>query len=151
MKNLVKILFVLLLFCPIKNLFGQDLNSSFKGAIPSLNHYRALYFLDDSDTRKVRMTLRNINNALEDPRLKGKVEIELVAFSDGYNLFKKSGNFENQLLELQKKGVILAQCENTLKERKVDKSTLFNFIGFVPSGNGEIIIRGQEGWSIIHP
>jgi intracellular sulfur oxidation DsrE/DsrF family protein len=97
------------------------------------------------------MTLRNINNALEDPRLKGKVEIELVAFAGGYTMFLKSGKYESMLLGLQKKGVILAECENTIRERKIEKATLFDFIGYVPSGNGEIIIRGNEGWTIVHP
>jgi Uncharacterized conserved protein len=83
--------------------------------------------------------------------LKGKVEIELVAFSGGYTMFLKSGPYEKALLALQKKGVILAQCNNTIKERNIDKNTLFNFIGYVPSGNGEIIIRGNEGWTIVHP
>jgi intracellular sulfur oxidation DsrE/DsrF family protein len=47
--------------------------------------------------------------------------------------------------------MILAQCENTLKERKIDKTELFDFISFVPSGNGEIIIRQQQGWAVVHP
>jgi len=150
MKKLPFIIFILLGTISLKSV-GQVSSIGYTGASPSLNHYKALYFLDDSDSRKIQLTLKNINNALEDPRLKGKLEVELVAFSDGYSVFKKSGNYENQLLELQKKGLILAQCEMTLKIKKIDKATLFNFIGFVPSGNGEIIIRGQEGWSIVHP
>lgn len=97
------------------------------------------------------MTLRNIDNAMEDPRLKGKVEIELVAFSGGYTMYLKSGQYEKALRALQAKGVVLAQCNNTIKERNIDKKTLFDFIGYVPSGNGEIIIRGNEGWAIVHP
>lgn len=151
MKSYFKILIALVFFYSNQGLYGQSTSRDFKGATPVLNHYKALYFLNDSDSKKIRMTLRNINNALEDPRLKGKLEIELVAFSDGYTVFKKSGKYETPLLELQKKGLILAQCENTLREKKIDKTTLFDFIGFVPSGNGEIIIRGQEGWSIVHP
>ncbi len=66
-------------------------------------------------------------------------------------MFLKSGKYESMLLGLQKKGVILAECENTIRERKIEKAALFDFIGYVPSGNGEIIIRGNEGWTIVHP
>ncbi len=150
MKNIVKCFIIVLAVASIKTATAQS-NADFKGAVAKLPHYKALYFVDDTASAKINMTLRNINNALEDPRLKGKAEIELVAFSGGYTMFLKSGKYESQLKALQAKGVILAECENTLRERKIDKATLFDFIGYVPSGNGEIIIRGGEGWTIVHP
>lgn len=150
MKNIVKFFIIILAVVSIKTAAAQS-NADFKGAEAKLPHYKALYFVDDTASAKISMTLRNINNALEDPRLKGKAEIELVAFSGGYTMFLKSGKYESQLKALQAKGVILAECENTLRERKIDKATLFDFIGYVPSGNGEIIIRGGEGWTIVHP
>jgi intracellular sulfur oxidation DsrE/DsrF family protein len=150
MKNIVKYFVIILAVALIKTASAQT-NADFKGAAASLPHYKALYFVDDTASAKITMTLRNISNAIEDPRLKGKVEIELVAFSGGYTIFLKSGKYESQLKTLQAKGVVLAECENTIKERKIDKATLFDFIGYVPSGNGEIIIRGNEGWTIVHP
>jgi intracellular sulfur oxidation DsrE/DsrF family protein len=151
MKNLFKYFIIILAVAAVKTASAQTSNADFKGATASLPHYKALYFVDDTASAKIGMTLRNINNALEDPRLKGKVEIELVAFAGGYTMFLKSGKYESMLLGLQKKGVILAECENTIRERKIEKATLFDFIGYVPSGNGEIIIRGNEGWTIVHP
>jgi intracellular sulfur oxidation DsrE/DsrF family protein len=150
MKNIVKYLVIILAVASIKTALAQS-NADFKGATASLPHYKALYFVDDTASAKINMTLRNINNAIEDPRLKGKVEVELVAFAGGYTMFLKSGKYESQLKALQAKGVVLAECENTIRERKIDKATLFDFIGYVPSGNGEIIIRGNEGWTIVHP
>ncbi|WP_345947754.1 DsrE family protein [Mucilaginibacter sp. PAMB04274] len=151
MKNLLFSLFALTVLCASKLVFAQSVPSEFKGAEATKSHYKALYYLDDADPKKIKGTLRNIDNALEDVRLKGKVEIELVAFSDGVAVYDKSGPFEAQLLALQKKGVILAQCNNTVMERHIDKATLFPFISYVPSGNGEIIIRQAEGWATIHP
>ncbi|MDQ6814382.1 MAG: DsrE family protein, partial [Bacteroidota bacterium] len=55
------------------------------------------------------------------------------------------------LTYLQKKGVLLAQCENTVRERKINKDELWPFISYVPSGNGEIIIRQYQGWATVHP
>jgi uncharacterized protein len=107
--------------------------------------------LNTSDEKKIKGTLRNINNALEDPRLKGKLQVELIAFGDGVEAFKKANNFDTVLTNLKKKGVLLAQCENTIKERKISKEELWPFISYVPSGNGEIIIRHYQGWATVHP
>jgi len=125
--------------------------SAFHGATADLKEYKALYFINQSDEKKIKGTLRNIKNALEDPRLKGKLQVELIAFGDGVELFKKSNNYDTLLTNLQKKGVVLAQCENTLRERKINKESLWSFISYVPSGNGEIIIRHYQGWATIHP
>ncbi|GAA4314981.1 DsrE family protein [Compostibacter hankyongensis] len=131
-----------------KSAHAQD---SFHGATARLKKYKAIYVLDESDDKKIRGTLRNIGNALNDPRLKGKLEVELIAFGDGVTVYQKSGPYESLLKDLQAKGVILAQCDNTIRERHIDKNTLFSFISYVPSGNGEIIIRQQQGWAMVHP
>lgn len=129
---------------------AQEHTPVFSGATATLSSYKALYVLNSGDEKKISSTLRNINNALNDPRLKGKLQVELVVFGDGVILFQKTGPYEASLKELHRKGVILAQCENTLKQRKIEKSSLFPFISYVPSANGEIIIRHYEGWAIVY-
>jgi uncharacterized protein len=151
MKRSIFILLVFATFLFVNSTFGQSGTQVFKGAKATLNSYHALYILNSSDEKKITGTLRNIKNALEDPRLKGKLEIELIVFGEGVKVYEKTGPFEQTLKDLQAKGVILAQCENTIKERQIDKSTLFPFISFVPSANGEIIIRQYQGWAIVHP
>jgi intracellular sulfur oxidation DsrE/DsrF family protein len=151
MKKIIQYFIILVAVLSLKTAVAQTTNVAFQGAEATKAHYKALYFIDEADPKKIKMTLRNIDNALEDARLKGKLEVELVAFADGVELFKKENPYEPMLLALQKKGVILAQCSNTVRERNIDKSTLFSFIGYVPSGNGEIIIRAGEGWTVVHP
>ena len=135
------------------NLFSQVVTNpaSFHGAVANKKVYNALYILNQSDEKKVKSVLRNINNALDDPRLKGKVHIELVAFGDGVELFKRNNRYDTLLVALQNRGVVLAQCLNTIKERKISKDELWPFISYVPSGNGEIIIRHHQGWATVHP
>ena len=130
---------------------SQTTQKPFTGAEATLKNYKALYELNSSDTKTITSTLRNINNALEDPRLKGKLEVELIAFGDGLSVYEKSNSFKKTLEALQEKGVILAACQNTIRERHIDKNNLFPFISFVPSGNGEIIIRQYQGWAVVHP
>ena len=130
---------------------SQTAPKAFTGAEATLDNYKALYELNSSDTKTITATLRNINNALEDPRLKGKLEVELIAFGDGLAVYQKDNSFEEALKKLEAKGVILAACQNTIRERKIDTNKLFSFISFVPSGNGEIIIRQYQGWAVLHP
>ena len=126
-------------------------DSAFYGAVANLQAYNALYVINQSDDKKIRAVIRNINNALADPRLKGKLTVELVAFGEGVEMFKKINHYDTLLLALKSKNVILAECENTVRERKINKDDLWPFIAYVPSGNGEIIIRHYQGWAVVHP
>ena len=151
MKKLLLTMLVLTTLFFAQGANAQAMQKQFNGAIANLKHYKALYVINSNDTKKITGTLRNINNALEDPRLKGKLEVELIAFGDGVAVYEKSGTFESSLKSLQEKGVLLAECENTVRERHIDKNDLFPFISYVPSGNGEIIIRQYQGWAVVHP
>jgi intracellular sulfur oxidation DsrE/DsrF family protein len=123
------IILAFVLFCLAGKACAQQTDpAAFTGATAKLKHYDALYILNSGDEKKIRGTLRNINNALEDPRLKGKLNIELVVFGDGTAAFMKNGGYEKTLKDLQDKGVLLAQCSNTIRERKIDKAELLDFI-----------------------
>ncbi|GAC1594782.1 MAG: hypothetical protein NVS3B25_17900 [Hymenobacter sp.] len=124
---------------------------TFQGATADKARYDVIYQLDSDDPKLIKMTLRNIGNALEDPRLKGKLQVELVAFGGGITAFGKDQPYGPDLQALKEKGVILAQCLNTMRERKVTKEELLPFLSFVPSGNGELIIRQAQGWALVHP
>ena len=93
-----------------------------------------------------------MQNALNDPRLKGKLDMELVVYGGANVVYRKSNpQFEKQLQELQKQGVILAMCENTMIKRSIKREQLFPFVSYVPTANGELIIRQQDGWAIVRP
>lgn len=127
-------------------------NRHYPGAVPKKKAYKAIYQLDSNDPKIIEKAIRNINNVLKDPRLKGHLQVELVAFSGGTEAyFKKNSQYEKPLKDLVEKGVIVAQCLNTLEEKHIAKEELFDFIGYVPSGNGELILRANEGWVIIKP
>ncbi|NSL90834.1 DsrE family protein [Chitinophaga solisilvae] len=126
-------------------------NRAYTGAVAKRHHYYAIYQLDKNDPKVIQKAIRNINNALNDPRLKGKLSVELIAFSAGTDALLKGSEYENDLKNLVGRGVIVAQCSNTLQERKISKDQLYDFIALVPSGNGELIIRQAEGWAIVKP
>src|SRR5277367_2589572 len=115
MKKYAFILFAIAFLAFVKPLHAQTDPSAFTGATAKSDHYDALYVINSGDEKKIKGTLRNMANALEDPRLKGKLHIELICFGDGVAVYMKSGIFEQQLKTLRDKGVILAQCSNTVR------------------------------------
>lgn len=152
MKHLV-FLFVLTFLGSAKSVLAQsDEAGAFHGAQPTKSHYRAVYQLNTADTSVISHALANIQNALNDPRLKGKLEVELVVYGGAVTVYRKDRpSYEQQIQNLKKQGVILAMCENTMRIRKINRDELFPFISYVPTANGELIIREQEGWAIIRP
>ncbi len=126
-------------------------NAEFTGADTHNKHYKAIYQLDSNNPDVIKKAFRNIKNVLNDPRLKGKLEVELITFSGGTEVMLKDSAYADALKELIDKGVIVAQCTNSLQERNLKKEQLYDFIGYVPSGNGELVIRASEGWVIVKP
>lgn len=123
----------------------------FHGAQPEHQHYRVIFHVDTDAPGVFKKTLNNMRNAFDDPRLKGHVEVELIANSRGYKIYAQGNGLEEDLKALAARGAILAQCSNTLRELKVDPATLYPFIHLVPSAMGELIIRQGDGWAYIHP
>jgi intracellular sulfur oxidation DsrE/DsrF family protein len=120
-------------------------------AVATQSHYGAIFQIDSGSPAAIKKTINNIENLLHDPRLKGKMQIELIANAQGFAAYVKNNGFEQKLQSLQQQGVLLAQCANTLRELHVDRKDLYPFITVVPSGMGEITIREAQGWAYIHP
>ena len=155
MKKFSLLLLSLALLITVGNAQTNDValehNRAYTGAKPSQDMYHAIYQLNVSDPKVIEMAIRNINNAMADSRLAGKLQIELVAYADGTEAFMKGGKYEGDLKMLVQKGVIVAQCEHTLKSRNISRDKLYDFVAIVPTANGELILRHAEGWAIIKP
>lgn len=124
--------------------------ATFHGAAARKAHYKAVYQLNSNDPKVITKTLQALQAALSDPRLKNKLTLELVVFSGGTVALRKSQPYEADVLALQQAGVILAQCENSMRAQNLTKSEMLPYISFVPTANGELIIRQAEGWALVH-
>jgi hypothetical protein len=125
-------------------------SNAFSPAAASLQQYHALYVINEAGP-KIKSIIGNITNVLKDPRLEGKLIIELLAFGDGIEMLLKANNHEALLRPLLDKGVVFVQCINTLTGRGISREELYPFVHYVPSANGEIILRQYEGWAIVKP
>ena len=135
----------------LPGLAAAGAGENFHGAMADKAQYGVIFQLDSGGDAAIKKTLNNIENILHDPRLAKKLKVELIANSHGFDVYVKNNGFEEKLRHLQQQGVILAQCNNTLKELKVSRGDLYPFISVVPSGMGEITIREAQGWAYIHP
>lgn len=89
--------------------------------------------------------LRNLTEGWGD-----SVAIEVVCHGPGMNLLMtaKSTQAAN-IAKFQQQGIRFIACENTLKERKIDKTELLPKLEFVKMGIAEIVIKQEQGWSYI--
>jgi intracellular sulfur oxidation DsrE/DsrF family protein len=89
--------------------------------------------------------LRNLTEGWGD-----SVAIEVVCHGPGMNLLMTAKSTQGaNIAKFQQQGVRFVACENTLKERKIDKSELLPQLDFVKMGIAEIVIKQEQGWSYI--
>lgn len=91
--------------------------------------------------------VQNIRIAFEKD---GGVEVEVVFFGPGLNMLRKTDvNFAGYLKQLADQGVILAACQNSMRDRNLKTEDLFPFVSQVDSGVAEIVRKQEKGWSYI--
>jgi intracellular sulfur oxidation DsrE/DsrF family protein len=91
--------------------------------------------------------VRNLQIALEKD---GGVEIEVVFFGPGINMLRRSNtNHADHLKRFAEKGVILAACQNSMRDRGISADDLFPFASQVDSGIAELTRKQEAGWAYI--
>ncbi|MGH1589379.1 DsrE family protein [Methylobacterium phyllosphaerae] len=99
--------------------------------------------------------LGNLRNHVEAVG-KAHVEIRVVSLGDGVALFQSAANDEGlstRIDALKAMGVRFLVCANTLRERKIDRRTLYGVVedDVVPSGVAELARLQGMGFAYIHP
>lgn len=130
----------LLLFSFLTLLF---VNCSFGQA----KEHRIVFHLATSDTLAQKALVKQVSNVLE---YWNTAKIEVVVHNNGVNFMKQDeARFAKEIAALRQRGVVFAVCENTLKQRKIEKNQILPSAVFVPVGLVEIVLRQEEGWSYI--
>lgn len=132
-----------LLLIPVLMIFSF---LAFSGPKPK---HRVVVQLNSGDTLVWAATLKNLAN-LHQALGEGQTEIELVAHGAGIGvLIQNKSTQKAQVEALSAKGVLFKACENTIRERKIDKASLFSTAGFVPSGVAEVVLKQEQGYSYL--
>lgn len=78
------------------------------------------------------------------------VAIEVLLHGPGVDMVIQQKATQVKAISLSReKGVRFIVCENTLKQRKIEKDKLIEGLDFVAYGQVHIITRQEEGWSYI--
>jgi intracellular sulfur oxidation DsrE/DsrF family protein len=79
-----------------------------------------------------------------------KIQIEVVAYGKGLSLLLKTNTaLEERMKKAIDSGVVLAACQNSMRNRKVTTEDLFPFASQVDSGVAELVRKQEAGWSYI--
>ena len=111
--------------------------------------HKVVIQLNTSDTLVWHGALKNISNL--QTALGANTQIELVAHGSGIGILVEGKTTQKaKVAELAATGVLFKACENTLRERKIDRSTLLQQSGTVPSGVAEVVLEVLEHFLVIY-
>ena len=109
--------------------------------------YKIVFQLTSSDTSVQKALIKQVGNALT---AAPKSSIEVVCHSNGITMLQTAKTISaDGIKALKAKGVVFAACENTLRERKIDKSEMVGEAVFVPSGVIEVVDKETSGWAYL--
>ena len=132
-----KIIFFLLTIVFVNNSFGQAKEKE----------HKVVFHLASSDTLVHKSLVKQLGNVLDYWK---NAKIEVVVHSNGIVFMKQDeARYFKEIEALRGRGVVFAVCENTMKQRKLEKSQILMSATFVPVGLAEIILKEEDGWSYI--
>ncbi len=110
--------------------------------------HKVVIQLNTSDTLVWHGALKNISNL--QTALGSSTQIELVAHGAGISILVDNKTTQKaKIAELAALGVLFKACENTIRERKIDRATILPQAGTVPSGVAEVVLKQEAGWAYL--
>lgn len=111
--------------------------------------------VNEANWKKINMALNNATNVIKYYGV-ANVEVEIVAYGPGLDMFHKNSKVRKRLQYLNALGnVKFAVCKNTMNLRKFTKNDMLAdaFIqdAIVPSGVVRLMELQEQGWVYIRP
>jgi intracellular sulfur oxidation DsrE/DsrF family protein len=132
----------------MKNSILLTLFVTFLSFAASAQTHKVVIQLNTSDTLVWHGALKNISNL--QTALGYSTQIELVAHGAGISILVDGKTTQKaKIAELAAMGVIFKACENTIRERKIDRATILPQVGTVPSGVAEVVLKQEAGWAYL--
>jgi len=138
MKQNLRLLFFLLLL-------GSPL--LLEAQVVDQDVHRVIFQVTKGETADQQQVIGQLNNIL---RALPKAEIEVICHGTSLPLvLEAQSDVKDGITDLQNRGVVFAACENTMHKAKASKEDLISGVITVPSALAEIIIKQEQGWSLI--
>ena len=132
----------------MKNSILLTLFVTFLSFAASAQTHKVVIQLNTSDTLVWHGALKNISNL--QTALGSSTQIELVAHGAGISILVDGKTTQKaKIAELAAMGVLFKACENTIRERKIDRATILPQVGTVPSGVAEVVLKQEAGWAYL--
>ncbi len=110
-------------------------------------HHRIVMQLTSGDTLVHKGLMRQLRNMLE---AAPTMELEVVCHGPGLDLLMSDRSIvTDKVKQFSERGIVFLACENTIKERNLDRAKVLPEAGFVKAGIIHIVLRQEEGWSYI--
>ena len=107
-------------------------------------HKIVIQFADSDSLAQVRVT-QQIGNVR---RCWPNADIEIVCLAGGLDLLMTSkSKASEEVAGWTAKGVVFADCNNTMKNRNIKKEDLLSQAVVVPSAIVELATKQEQGWS----
>jgi intracellular sulfur oxidation DsrE/DsrF family protein len=135
--------YILILFA----LFLGSLSAAAQSDEVDNTRYKIVYHLTTADTLAHKALVKQLANVLN---AAPKAQLEVVCHNMGiYFLVTEKTQQAAGIRELKARGVDFVGCENTLRERKINRSELMPEVRTVPAGILEIVKKQRKKWSYI--
>lgn len=145
-KNMLKYLFWFA-FAVILTIATDFQSAAQSSRVVSEKAHKIVFQLASADSLTQKGFIRNINNVKE---AMPNAQIEIVLHGLGVDILRKNLSiYPEDLQKIAASGVKLVICENTLRERKIDKSDFPDFVSYVQAGIAEIILKEEDGWHYV--
>lgn len=106
--------------------------------------------VSEADPAKWEMALLNASNVRKAYGDKS-VGVEIVAYGPGLKMFHQDSPVSAGLDEMNKKGVKLLACGNTMTMTRTTRDKLNQAVEVVPAGVVEIMERQKDGYAYVRP
>ncbi len=109
--------------------------------------YKIVFHLTSADTLVHKALIKQLNFALA---AAPKAQLEVVCHNMGiYFIVTEKTQQAAGIRDLKARGVDFVGCENTLRERKINRTELMPEVRTVPAGILEIVKKQRKKWAYI--
>jgi hypothetical protein len=112
-----------------------------------VRQHRIIMQLTTGDTLVQKGLMRQLRNMKE---AAPTMQLEVVCHGPGMDLLMSDRSIvQARITEFAGKGIVFLACENTVKERDLDRAKVVAEAGYVKAGIIHIVERQEDDWSYI--